>query len=57
MRFTKSDFFCIWQGGGGFVSKVTFQNLLMENVRNPIIIDQYYCDSRMLCPNQVDGTK
>lgn len=25
----------------------------MENVSNPIIIDQYYCDSLFPCPNQV----
>ncbi|KAJ1392176.1 Pectin lyase fold/virulence factor [Sesbania bispinosa] len=42
-----------WQGGGGFASKIKFQNILMENVSNPIIIDQYYCDSRHPCKNQV----
>lgn len=25
----------------------------MDNVSNPIIIDQYYCDSPLPCPNQV----
>jgi len=25
----------------------------MNNVSNPIIIDQYYCDSRKPCANQV----
>ncbi|KAK2974380.1 hypothetical protein RJ640_021236 [Escallonia rubra] len=41
-----------WQGGSGFVSNITFQDVWMENVSNPIIIDQYYCDSPFLCPNQ-----
>ncbi|WOG83889.1 hypothetical protein DCAR_0103067 [Daucus carota subsp. sativus] len=32
-----------WQGGSGAVSGITFDNLHMENVRNPIMIDQFYC--------------
>lgn len=32
-----------WQGGSGSVSGVTFDNIRMEEVRNPIIIDQFYC--------------
>uniref|UniRef100_A0ACD5TQZ6 Uncharacterized protein n=1 Tax=Avena sativa TaxID=4498 RepID=A0ACD5TQZ6_AVESA len=32
-----------WQGGSGSVSAVTFENVRMDTVRNPIIIDQYYC--------------
>jgi len=32
-----------WQGGSGSVSGVTFNNIHMISVRNPIIIDQYYC--------------
>ncbi|KAM7471699.1 hypothetical protein LguiA_009882 [Lonicera macranthoides] len=44
-----------WQGGGGFASKITFQNVWMENVSNPIIIDQYYCDSLFPCPNQTSA--
>ncbi|KAL2234715.1 UNVERIFIED_CONTAM: putative polygalacturonase [Sesamum indicum] len=41
-----------WQGGSGFARKITFQNMLMRNVSNPIIIDQYYCDSPVPCLNQ-----
>uniref|UniRef100_A0A5B7A5Y2 endo-polygalacturonase n=1 Tax=Davidia involucrata TaxID=16924 RepID=A0A5B7A5Y2_DAVIN len=41
-----------WQGGSGFATKITFRNVWMENVSNPIIIDQYYCDSLLPCPNQ-----
>ncbi|MED6168588.1 hypothetical protein PIB30_012857 [Stylosanthes scabra] len=32
-----------WQGGSGSVSGITFSNIHMENVRNPMIIDQFYC--------------
>ncbi|QHN77046.1 polygalacturonase At1g48100 isoform X2 [Arachis hypogaea] len=35
-----------WQGGSGSVSKVTFSKIHMESVRNPIIIDQFYCLSK-----------
>ncbi|KAI3449355.1 hypothetical protein Pfo_006020 [Paulownia fortunei] len=35
-----------WQGGSGAVSGVTFDNIHMDNVRNPIIIDQFYCLSK-----------
>ncbi|KAJ8755884.1 hypothetical protein K2173_024429 [Erythroxylum novogranatense] len=46
-----------WQGGGGNVTDVKFQNILMQNVSNPIIIDQYYCDSRSPCANQTSAVK
>ncbi|GJN32091.1 hypothetical protein PR202_gb20565 [Eleusine coracana subsp. coracana] len=39
-----------WQGGSGSVSAVAFQNVRMDAVRNPIIIDQYYCLSHS-CEN------
>ncbi|KAJ6808812.1 polygalacturonase-like [Iris pallida] len=34
-----------WQGGSGSVSSVAFEDIRMDTVRNPIIIDQYYCPS------------
>ncbi|CAA6653901.1 unnamed protein product [Spirodela intermedia] len=40
-----------WQGGLGSVSGIVFENIHMDAVRNPIIIDQYYCLGRS-CPNQ-----
>nr|GMC73393.1 probable polygalacturonase At1g80170 [Ipomoea batatas] len=44
-----------WQGGSGFVKKIIYENLMMENVSNPIIIDQYYCDSANPCSNQTSA--
>ncbi|KAK4479701.1 hypothetical protein RD792_015232 [Penstemon davidsonii] len=44
-----------WQGGSGFARKITFQNIWMQNVSNPIIIDQYYCDSSETCLNQTSA--
>ncbi|KAL6137727.1 hypothetical protein ACLB2K_063016 [Fragaria x ananassa] len=41
-----------WQGGSGFASNTAFHNVVMDNVSNPIIIDQYYCDSQLPCLNQ-----
>ncbi|XP_042448843.1 polygalacturonase ADPG2-like [Zingiber officinale] len=32
-----------WQGGSGFARNISFVNINMNEVRNPIIIDQYYC--------------
>ncbi|KAL8166325.1 hypothetical protein V2J09_007824 [Rumex salicifolius] len=32
-----------WQGGSGSVSNVAFNNIHMDTVKNPIMIDQYYC--------------
>ncbi|XP_037438615.1 polygalacturonase ADPG2-like [Triticum dicoccoides] len=38
-----------WQGGSGYAKGITFQNMVMDNVQNPIIIDQNYCDSAKPC--------
>jgi len=43
-----------WQGGSGSVSGVTFEGIHMDTVRNPIIIDQYYCLSKN-CSNQTSA--
>ncbi|KAL6622858.1 hypothetical protein ACP70R_032737 [Stipagrostis hirtigluma subsp. patula] len=32
-----------WQGGSGYAKDIKFLNLVMDNVKNPIIIDQNYC--------------
>ncbi|KAJ8431823.1 hypothetical protein Cgig2_027568 [Carnegiea gigantea] len=35
-----------WQGGSGYARKITFDDIPLVDVENPIIIDQYYCDRR-----------
>ncbi|KAM7512336.1 hypothetical protein LguiB_011211 [Lonicera macranthoides] len=42
-----------WQGGSGYAKNIKFQNITMQNVFNPLIIDQIYCDSKFPCPEQV----
>ncbi|XP_042497439.1 probable polygalacturonase At1g80170 [Macadamia integrifolia] len=46
-----------WQGGSGYVRSVRFQNVRMEDVANPIIIDQFYCDSPNTCQNQTSAVQ
>ncbi|KAF5956249.1 hypothetical protein HYC85_003474 [Camellia sinensis] len=43
-----------WQGGTGSVSGISFENIQMDNVRNSIIIDQYYCFTKG-CRNQTSA--
>ncbi|XP_073005894.1 polygalacturonase-like [Typha latifolia] len=33
-----------WQGGSGYAKNIVFKNLVMNDVQNPIIIEQNYCD-------------
>lgn len=42
-----------WQGGSGYAKNIVFKNVLMNNVTNPIIIDQHYCDQEEPCQDQV----
>ncbi|CAL5086169.1 unnamed protein product [Urochloa decumbens] len=32
-----------WQGGTGYARDIKFQNMVMDKVKNPIVIDQNYC--------------
>jgi len=41
-----------WQGGSGYAQNISFENVIMNNVFNPIIIDQYYCVPAQGCKNQ-----
>jgi len=41
-----------YQGGSGYARDITFQNMIMYNVKNPIIIDQNYCDKAKPCGEQ-----
>ncbi|KAJ8755434.1 hypothetical protein K2173_019232 [Erythroxylum novogranatense] len=40
-----------------YVRNVLFQNIVMRNVENPIIIDQNYCPNSQGCPRQSSGVK
>ncbi|KAK1397510.1 Endo-polygalacturonidase [Heracleum sosnowskyi] len=41
-----------YQGGSGSASNIKFKNIDMKNVKNPIIIDQNYCDQAEPCKQQ-----
>ncbi|RZC86896.1 hypothetical protein C5167_030247 [Papaver somniferum] len=41
----------------GFVKNVLYQNIVMNNVRNPVIIDQNYCPGSKGCSDQSSGLK
>ncbi|KAJ3674832.1 hypothetical protein LUZ60_005448 [Juncus effusus] len=41
-----------WQGGNGYVKNIVFKNMAMHDVRYPILIDQFYCDSPASCAQQ-----
>ncbi|XP_022932973.1 polygalacturonase-like [Cucurbita moschata] len=41
----------------GSATKVYFQHIIMDNVKNPIIIDQNYCPHLKDCPGQASGVK
>ncbi|XVF79631.1 hypothetical protein PTKIN_Ptkin15bG0004600 [Pterospermum kingtungense] len=46
-----------WQGGSGYAKNIKFQNIVMHNVSNPIIIDQNYCDQQKPCSEQVSAVQ
>ncbi|XP_020088279.1 probable polygalacturonase At3g15720 [Ananas comosus] len=41
-----------WQGGSGFARRLLFEQLEFDSVKNPIVIDQYYCDGGHKCHNE-----
>ncbi|KAK7267317.1 hypothetical protein RIF29_19986 [Crotalaria pallida] len=46
-----------WQGGSGSASNIKFQNIEMDNVTKPIIIDQNYCDQNEPCKKQESAVR
>ncbi|WOL11252.1 polygalacturonase-like [Canna indica] len=41
----------------GFVKGVNFENIVMRDVQNPVVIDQNYCPGNKNCPGQSSGIK
>ncbi|XP_076895094.1 putative polygalacturonase At3g15720 [Bidens hawaiensis] len=46
-----------WQGGSGYARDITFENIILHNVENPIIIDQFYCPNKHDCPKKPSALK
>ncbi|KMS95636.1 hypothetical protein BVRB_006470 [Beta vulgaris subsp. vulgaris] len=46
-----------WQGGSGVASNIIFQNIHFSDVKNPIIIDQQYCDQDTPCKKQASAVQ
>ncbi|KAL4561846.1 hypothetical protein LXL04_034027 [Taraxacum kok-saghyz] len=46
-----------WQGGSGYARNIKFQNIIMHNVTNPIIVDQNYCDRKKECEEQYSAVQ
>nr|DAD29108.1 TPA_asm: hypothetical protein HUJ06_030576 [Nelumbo nucifera] len=45
-----------WQGGSGYARGIKFQNINVNNVDHPIVIDQYYCGGNH-CKNETSAVK
>ncbi|XP_020262038.1 probable polygalacturonase At1g80170 [Asparagus officinalis] len=41
-----------WQGAKGYAKGIKFEYCIFNNVQNPIVIDQYYCDVRGKCKDE-----
>ncbi|CAI9267757.1 unnamed protein product [Lactuca saligna] len=46
-----------WQGGSGYARDITFEQITLHNVNNPILVDQYYCPSGNNCPTEGSAVK
>ncbi|XP_040376730.1 probable polygalacturonase At1g80170 isoform X1 [Oryza brachyantha] len=46
-----------WQGGAGYVRDVRFADVRVDGVDHPIVIDQFYCDSRSPCRNRTSNVR
>jgi len=46
-----------WQGGSGYAQYISYEDVIMHNVANPIIIDQYYCSPSRDCKNQTSAVQ
>ncbi|GAA0159116.1 hypothetical protein LIER_38797 [Lithospermum erythrorhizon] len=46
-----------WQGGLGYANNIKFEDVVMMNVTNPIIINQNYCDKEGPCQEQKNAVQ
>ncbi|XP_062014237.1 LOW QUALITY PROTEIN: probable polygalacturonase At3g15720 [Rosa rugosa] len=42
-----------YQGGSGYARKISFEQIALRTTRNPIIIDQFYCNGQHDCQTSV----
>ncbi|CAB4307351.1 unnamed protein product [Prunus armeniaca] len=44
-----------WQGGSGYAKNITFEKITLDAAKNPIIIDQFYCNQDHNCKSQASA--
>ncbi|CAL9016499.1 unnamed protein product [Prunus brigantina] len=44
-----------WQGGSGYARNITFEKITLDAAKNPIIIDQFYCNQDHNCESQASA--
>ncbi|XP_021812874.1 probable polygalacturonase At3g15720 [Prunus avium] len=44
-----------WQGGSGYARNITFEKITLHAAKNPIIIDQFYCNHAHNCKSQASA--
>ncbi|KAI5316742.1 hypothetical protein L3X38_036449 [Prunus dulcis] len=44
-----------WQGGSGYAKNITFEKITLDAAKNPIIIDQFYCNNDHNCKSQASA--
>ncbi|XP_008228378.1 PREDICTED: polygalacturonase-like [Prunus mume] len=44
-----------WQGGSVYARNITFEKITLDAAKNPIIIDQFYCDRDHNCKSQASA--
>ncbi|XP_030958784.1 probable polygalacturonase At3g15720 [Quercus lobata] len=46
-----------WQGGSGYARNIFFEQITLVDVKNPIIIDQFYCNGKHNCKNETSSVQ